>query len=94
MIAVVVPSSSLGTAYGLLGCGISLALLFEPLCVGLLKEATGSYSGGTALFALVSAAGCLMALVVHRYDADTDQIMCRPPTPPPRKYSVANSDDQ
>lgn len=76
MVAVVVPSASLGTAYGLLGCGISLALLFEPYGVGLIKQSTGSYNGSTLMFVVVSAAGALLAVVVYLYDKRRGRIMC------------------
>jgi MFS family permease len=76
MVAVVVPSASLGTAYGLLGCGISIALLFEPYGVGLIKQSTGSYNGSTIMFVVVSAAGALLALGVYLYDKRRGRIMC------------------
>lgn len=77
MLAVVVPSSSLGTAYGLVGVVVSIALLFEPFLVGLLKVQTGSYTAGNLMFVAVSAVGAAMSWLVYSYDATHAQIMCK-----------------
>ena len=77
MLAVVVPSSSLGTAYGLVGVIVSIALLFEPYLVGLLKVQTGSYTAGNLMFVVVSAVGAGMAMLVYSFDAAHAQIMCK-----------------
>ena len=79
MIAVAVPTSSLGTAYGLLGCGISAALLFEPYAVGAMKVATGSYDAGTMMFIYVTTLGALCSLAVGIWDRNHGGTMTNRP---------------
>lgn len=69
MIALAVPSAATGTAYGLLGCGISIALLFEPYLVGVLKASSGRYDQAALMFILVTTAGALCAVAVAVYDS-------------------------
>jgi hypothetical protein len=79
MVAVTSRASSLGTAYGLVGCGVSLALVLEPYTVGWIKSASGSYDGATAMFIFVSASGAAMAAAVALFDARHARLMCTAP---------------
>ncbi len=79
MLAVTSRSASLGTAYGMVGCIVSIALLMEPYTVGWLKQQSGSYDDATKMFVLVSAAGALTAATVALYDSKHGRLMIGPP---------------
>lgn len=57
MVSYVVPSEKLGEAYGIIACGVSIALLFEPAMVGYLRDVTSSFSVSIWLFLLLIFAG-------------------------------------
>jgi MFS family permease len=66
MISLIAPTEKLGEAYGIIGCGVSVALLFEPALVGYLRDLTGSFAASVWLFlTLISAgAGCCAAILI------------------------------
>lgn len=78
MIAEVSPMESLGSAYGLLGCGISLALLFEPALVGYLYEQTGTFIPSTLLFIALGVCGFCTSVIIFIIDRNGNNIMSGP----------------
>lgn len=75
MIADATPPGLLGTAYGMVGCGTSLALVIEPLIVGAIHAHTGRYRDSTILFIVVAFAGWLASFAVYVWDVNHDSIM-------------------
>lgn len=77
LISIVVPSKSHGTAYGLLGCSISYALIIEPYVIGRLREITGSFSISIWIFVWISGVGAIFATFLHIYDLSHDRVTSR-----------------
>ena len=69
MISLIVPAANQGTAFGLIGCTISLALLLEPWAIGYLHDQAGSFEGSVLVFVAISASGALFSLAVFLWDA-------------------------
>lgn len=68
ILSITVSSDRLGTAFGLVGCAVSIALLFEPLIVGTLKELTGKFTITIWMFTLISLLGSLISVVIFYKD--------------------------
>jgi MFS family permease len=68
MIVEYVESNVLGTAYGILGCLISLALLIEPLAVGTIYEYYKSFDQTMTVFVILSLIGVLSAFFIFLFD--------------------------
>ena len=77
MISIIVPQDKQGTAFGLYGCFISIALLIEPAAVGWLRQTTGSFSSSLWLFIILSLMGVIFALLVFVYDRMTTRLLSR-----------------
>ena len=75
MVADVSPGALLGTSYGLLGCGRSLALLFEPALVALIHHRTNHWYWSTVLFIAVSSLGWAVSFGIYVFDCNTDNLM-------------------
>ena len=75
MIADATPPGLLGTAYGMVGCGTSLALVIEPLIVGAIHAHTGRYRDSTILFIVVGFAAWVASFAVYVWDVNHDSIM-------------------
>ena len=78
MIVEVVPSHSLGIAYGIAGCGVSLALLVEPAGVGWLYSATGDFYVSDLVFIGLAVAGWAVAGAILWYDVRHGSVMSGP----------------
>jgi len=78
MVAEVAPSSLLGTSYGLVGCGISAALLFEPWLVGRMRTQTGNYDASNLMFIGIATVGWIAACTIFAYDYTHQRIMTQP----------------
>jgi len=63
-----------GKATGLIGAIGGIGGFFPPLVMGAIKEATGSYSYGMLLLAVVSAATFAMALIQNRRKTQNTQV--------------------
>lgn len=75
MISRIVAPDLIGTAYGLLGCCISLALLIEPASVGYLFEFSNSFVSSIWIFILITTLGSIMSALVWMYDMRNDVIV-------------------
>ena len=75
MIVEVVPSHSLGIAYGIAGCGVSLALLVEPAGVGWLKTVTGDFYISDLVFIGLAVAGWVVSGLILWYDMRHGRVM-------------------
>jgi hypothetical protein len=65
LVALVVPEEVQGSAFGLVGCVISIALIVEPYAVGALRERYGTFQSSMALFICVTVLGAAVAALVH-----------------------------
>jgi MFS family permease len=69
MLAEVTPTGLLGSAYGLLGCGLSFFLLFQPWLVGYLHAHSDQpHAHILLLFLLLSGLGWLVSLCIYVWD--------------------------
>ena len=78
MVVEVVPPHQLGVAYGIAGCGVSLALLLEPAGVGLLKGLTGSFFLSDLIFIGLAVAGWAVSGAILWYDVRHGSVMSGP----------------
>jgi MFS family permease len=68
MISLVVPTELTGTAFGILGCCISIALLVEPAAVGWIRQTTGSFTLSIWIFFALTLAGSIVSLYFIIFD--------------------------
>lgn len=53
-----------GTAFGFLGCGVSIALFAEPASVGYIFAVTGSFTLSVFVFVFITGCGCLACVAM------------------------------
>lgn len=75
LISLVVPTELMGTAFGILGCCISLALLIEPAAVGWIRQSTGSFALSIWIFFSLTMFGAGVAFIVVLYDRARNNII-------------------
>lgn len=68
LIALIVPQELTGTAFGILGCCISIALLIEPAAVGMIFQYTGSFKISIWIFFYLTLIGSVFAFIMILYD--------------------------
>jgi MFS family permease len=68
LIALIVPQELTGTAFGILGCCISIALLVEPAAVGVIFQYTGSFKISIWIFFYLTLIGSIFAFIMILYD--------------------------
>lgn len=80
LISLIVPPESQGTAFGLCGCFISLALLVEPAAVGTLREWSGAFTSSIWVFTSMTVLGALLAGYVMVFDQAHDSLISGRPS--------------
>ena len=77
LVSMIVPTEVQGSAFGLIGCSISFALLIEPAFVGLLREKSGGFDSSIWVFVVLTSLGAAASLLVYVYDLCNDNLTTR-----------------